>query len=66
MAEFCLDCWNRMNNTNYTEADVTLEEDLCEGCGEVKPCIVALEPPGFFARLWDFFLQLIGLTPNLP
>jgi len=35
MAEFCLDCWNKMNHTHLTPEDVTLSDDewdLCEGC----------------------------------
>ena len=36
MAEFCLDCWNRMNRAHWTERDYVLsrERDLCEGCGK--------------------------------
>lgn len=35
MAEFCLDCWNRLNGFHKTERDYILsdEPDLCEGCG---------------------------------
>ena len=40
MAEFCLDCWNKLNGTHYTPDQVWLEEDLCEGCGEWKPVVV--------------------------
>ncbi len=42
MAEFCLDCWNKMNHTQDTERDWILSEtpDLCEGCGQWKPAIV--------------------------
>lgn len=38
MAEFCLDCWNELNDTHLTERDVILskERDLCEGCGEPR------------------------------
>ncbi|MCL2563790.1 MAG: hypothetical protein FWE08_07125 [Oscillospiraceae bacterium] len=34
MAEFCLDCWNKLNDTNLTEKEVVLSKDLdtCEGC----------------------------------
>lgn len=34
MAEFCLECFNKMFNTNYEEKDVVLEKipELCEGC----------------------------------
>ena len=40
MAEFCLDCMNEMDGTHYTEKDVELEMDLCEGCGQIKPVVV--------------------------
>jgi len=41
MAEFCLDCWNKMNHTRLAEEDVILSEpDLCEGCAEIRPTIV--------------------------
>ena len=42
MAEFCLDCWNKINETD-DPADqyiISNELDLCEGCGEVKHVIV--------------------------
>lgn len=42
MAEFCLDCWNRINECDDTQRDWILsrELDLCEGCGEWKPVLV--------------------------
>ena len=42
MAEFCLDCWNKLNHTQLAQEDVILSEDpdLCEGCVQVKPTIV--------------------------
>lgn len=42
MAEFCLDCWNRMNKTHCGERDYILSRglDLCEGCGQWKRVIV--------------------------
>jgi len=41
MAEFCLDCWNKLNHTHLTQEDVILsaELDLCEGCAQMKPTI---------------------------
>jgi len=47
MAEFCLDCWNKLNHTFLEEKDVTLSEelDLCEGCVQIKQVIVRLAPP---------------------
>ena len=37
MAEFCLDCWKRINNSHKTERDCILsgKADLCEGCGRL-------------------------------
>ena len=29
MAEYCIDCWNRLNGTHYTEQDVPTDRDLC-------------------------------------
>jgi len=43
MAEYCLDCWNRINHIHLTKEDVILSEeemDLCEGCAQIKPTIV--------------------------
>lgn len=42
MAEFCLECWNKMNNTNYPAKKfiLTEENDLCEGCGELKKVVI--------------------------
>ena len=28
MAEFCLECWNKMNHTRLTKKDVFLSKDL--------------------------------------
>ena len=42
MAEFCLDCLNKINDTPLTEKDVVLSYglDLCEGCGEWKITVI--------------------------
>ena len=42
MAEFCLQCWNKMYKTNDDESKFILskELDFCEGCGEWKHVIV--------------------------
>lgn len=53
MAEFCLDCWNRLNGTHYTPEEVSLEMDLCEGCGQWKPVVAAIGrrgPAGWLER----------------
>ena len=46
MAEFCLDCMNRLlmeADCQLTEKDVTMEVDLCEGCGKWKPCVITIK-----------------------
>ncbi len=48
MAEFCLGCYNKLFEKELTDKDVELLVDLCEGCGEIKPSIVAIKKnPGF-------------------
>lgn len=44
MAEFCLECWNRLNQTadGAEEFVISKQPDLCEGCGSWKPVIVTL------------------------
>ena len=41
MAEFCLDCWNKINDTHLTQKDVIISEylDFCEECGEMT-CVI--------------------------
>lgn len=42
MSEYCLDCWNEINETNDPKEKYILskELDFCEGCGQWKPVIV--------------------------
>ena len=44
MAEFCLDCWNKMENTDFTEKEASLTRRLylCEGCGEYKRVLTSM------------------------
>ncbi len=52
MAEFCVDCFNKMNRSNIKEKALILsdEAELCEGCGKYKRTVVCLRP-GFLSRL---------------
>lgn len=57
MAEFCLKCWNELNGTEYTEADYIVDHhglDLCEGCAELRPCIIKKRGP-LGRLLWRLF-----------
>ena len=42
MAEFCLDCWNKINGTNDSSQKYLFsdEPELCEGCGKQKKVII--------------------------
>jgi hypothetical protein len=54
MAEFCLDCYNKLNNSHLTKEQVTLAIDFCEGCEQWKECIVTIKPykKSFFDKLF--------------
>ena len=60
VAEFCLECWNKINDTNDDEKMYILSKDLdlCEECGEYKRVILA-ERKGYFKRSLKFFLRYI-------
>ena len=51
MAEFCLDCYNRLQGTRLTEREVRTAWDVCEGCESWKPVVVSFRRPGPLARL---------------
>ena len=66
MAEFCLNCFNELNGTDYKASEVWLEDDFCEGCGDWKPCVFELWPKpllwrlaGYVRRLLPFVLVLL-------
>ena len=42
MAEFCLECLNKLNKTNHSKWRYVLswEKDLCEECGEYKRVVI--------------------------
>lgn len=44
MAEFCLDCLNRLEDTCYTKWDVSLSwsKDICEGCSQLRRTVICL------------------------
>lgn len=54
MAEFCLDCWNRLMNTNDPPEKfvISKELDLCEGCGQWRHVIVRVR---YISMFGDWF-----------
>ena len=46
MAEFCLECMNKYevaDGCKLDEKDVICDEDLCEYCGKIKPCVIKVK-----------------------
>ena len=60
MAEFCLDCFNKTNGTKLTDKDVIMEDDFCEGCSKVKPCVMAIDKSPKLPT--NSFLKWLGIT----
>lgn len=48
MAEFCLDCWNKINGTQDSKWRFVLSwgKEICEECGQYKKVIVG-------ERIWS-------------
>ncbi len=67
MAEFCLECWNRINETNDTEDQYIISDglELCEGCADMKRVIIRPKrDEDEFSYLFDWLFwpfKLIGL-----
>lgn len=55
MAEFCIDCWNKLSQTADLESKYVLSRDLelCEECGEMKRVIVAMRKRYLFKEWGD-------------
>lgn len=50
MAEYCLDCFNKIFKKNLSEEDIKLSTDICEGCGKVKPTVVIVKNTRRFSQ----------------
>lgn len=42
MAEFCLDCFNEINQENKTINEVVTQWDFCERCGKNTDCVIGI------------------------
>ncbi len=62
MAEICLDCFNKErqkdNKAPLTKKDVVLNNDLCEWCGEIKPCVIAMKEKNILKPIFRFIKVL--------
>lgn len=62
MAEFCWECAHEELGISYSaleRATFSLEPELCEGCGEYRRVLVALEPPSFLHSVAEDVMRLI-------
>lgn len=45
MAEYCKDCFEKWNpNVDEHRLMLSREAELCEGCGQLKPCVERIVP----------------------
>ncbi len=66
MAEFCLDCWNKIMESEDNEKKYVLSKDLdlCEGCGEWKRVIV-MERKMYYMYKLRYFILPIKMVYNV-
>jgi len=63
MAEICLECWNKISETQESKWRYILswDEELCEECGQYKRVIVA---EWFWSRTQRSLAEMIGNIKN--
>lgn len=63
MAEICLECFNKeaaeYNEPQLTEKEVVLANDLCEWCGEIKPCIMRVKEKNIFKAFFYWIVRKV-------
>jgi len=59
MAEFCLECWNKINETDGPEIKYIISKDLdlCEGCGRQTNVIVTERKDRYLHKPWFIMLS---------
>ena len=62
MAEFCLECWNKINEMECDERKYIISKDLglCEGCGKLKPVII-MERKAYYIHKFRYFILPIRI-----
>lgn len=63
MAEFCLECWNKLHNTEYTEDDVVISKCLyiCEECEQYTWVVIRVRETEelYWSAIFTWPLDLI-------
>lgn len=57
MAEFCLECFNKINETSDDESEYIMSDnlELCEECGEWKSVVVCTRSE-YYLQKFRFFI----------
>ncbi len=60
MAEFCLDCWNKLHGTEHSKTKYVFSKDfdLCEGCGKMCSVVIMEYKAYYMHKFWCFFCRL--------
>ena len=60
MAEFCLDCLNKLSNEKYSafHYHISRDLDLCEECGEYKHVVIC-------RKKWSLFFSALSEIPEV-
>ena len=66
MAEFCLECWNKMNGFRDSKGKYVISKDayLCEGCGKWKPVII-VERRTYYINKCEYYILPIRAICNI-
>ena len=56
MAEFCFECYNKLNGGKCKKENYILSDELelCEGCEEYKKVVICYQSGGLYGRIEDF------------
>lgn len=60
MAEFCLECWNKINGTDKPESKYVMSKEVtfCEECWEIKQVVIReKEDRGLLSQLFPHLLR---------
>lgn len=57
MAEFCMECLNKISETNFKEKDFILSENLefCEECCKFRHIVIVSKKARYSSYLFKFF-----------
>ena len=61
MSEICLDCWNKLNESNDPARKYMLSwrRELCEDCGQMKRVIIRMRLPYIYLETTQEMIENI-------